>query len=200
MLTTGARVVGAALAAEASVAAGSTRSGARARRARGRSGRSALPGPRRAAALVFDSMLHRSTPPCRASAPPRSSTARAVSEQPDLVSRSCPLRAAARPRAEPGSALAAPDSTRCPSVGTRRRGWRAGAPRDGASPRTRGSTRPPTRTARRRHALARILDIARIDRPHAAAPARSGWTRAAIRRTLPRGSARPRARREGPGG
>jgi hypothetical protein len=193
------RVVAAPLAAAARAAAGSTHSGGRARRARDHTARSAPPGPRRPGGLVHDSMLHGLTPPCRASAPPRSSTARAVSVRSELVSRSCPLRAVGSVPSAPASAPAVPGSTPRPSVSARRRGWLAGAPCAGARPRTRHSSLRPTRTARTRRAPARTHDTDRIDRPRAA-PARSGWTRTHNRRTLPRGSARPRARREGSGG
>jgi hypothetical protein len=192
-------VVAAPLAAGAPIAAGSTRSGERARTERGHTARSAPPGPRRAGGLVHDSMLHGSTPPCRLSAPPRSSTARAVSKRPDLVSTSCPLRAVGSVPSAPASAPAVPGSTRSPPVFARRPGWPAGVPRAAARPRTRRSTRPPTHTARTTRAPARTHDTDRTDRPRAA-PARSGWTRTHNRRTLPRGSARPRARREGSGG
>ncbi len=144
-------------------------------------------------------MHHRSTPPCRASAPPRSSTARAVSERPDPLSRSCPLRLVGSAHSDPAAASAAPGSRPRPSASARRPGSRAGATPLDARPRTRDSTRPRTRTDRRRRAPVRTPDIARIDRPRAA-PARSGWTRADTCRTLPRGGASPRARREGPGG
>jgi hypothetical protein len=195
----GGRVVAAPLAAGAHVAAGSTRSVGRAPRARGRSARSARPPPLRAGDRLLDSMLHASTPLSRAPAPPRSSTARAVSERPDLLSRSCPLRAAGSVPSARASAPAAPGSRPSPSASSRTPGWPADGPAADALPHTRRSALRPTRTARRRRAPARIHDTDRTDRPRAA-PARSGWTRAADRRTLPRGSARPRARREGPGG
>jgi len=133
-------------------------------------------------------MVHGSTPPCRASAPPRSSTAKAVSERPALASRSCPLRAVGSVRSAPADAPAEPGSTPGPSASARRHGWPADAPRAHARTRTPRSTRPPTRTVRRRPAPARTHDIVQIDRPSASAPARSGWTPAAIRRTFPRGA------------
>ena len=181
---------------------GATRSGARARKARGRTARSAEPRPQRGGGLRIDSMEHGSTPPCRASAPPRSSTARAVSKRPDLLSRACPLRAFCSVRSVPAAAPAAPGSRRSPSACARRRGWPDGAPRAGAPPRTRGSTRPPTRTVRRTRPPAHTHDIDRIDLPRAA-PARSGWTRETIRLTLAHGSvhapaAKARVARPGP--
>jgi hypothetical protein len=196
-LTTVGRVVGAPLVG-ARVVAGSTRSAERARRARGHTARSAPPRPRRACGSLLDPVFHGSTPPCRTSAPLRSSTARAVSERPDPLSRSCPLRLFGSAHSDPADASADPGSRPRPSASARRPGSRAGATRLGVRPRTRDSKRLPTRTDRRRRAPARTRDIARIDRPRAA-PARSGWTRAATSRTLPRGSASPRARREGPG-
>jgi hypothetical protein len=195
----GGRVVAAPLAAGAHAAAGSTRSVGRAPRARGRSARSARPRPLRVGDLLLDSMLHASTPLSRAPAPPRSSTARAVSERPDLLSRSCPLRAAGSVPSARASTPAAPGSRPSPSASSRTLGWPAGGPAADALPHNQRSALRPTRTARRRRAPARIHDTDRTDRPRAA-PARSGWTRAADRSTLPRGSARPRARREGPGG
>lgn len=166
---------------------GATRSGARARRARGRTARSAGPRPQQGGGLRIDSMEHGLTPPCRASAPPRSSTARAVSKRPVLLSRACPLRAFGSVHAVPATAPAAPGSRRSRSACARRRGWPDGAPRASAPPRTPGSTRPPTRTVRRTPPPARTHDIDRIDLPRAA-PARSGWTRETIRLTLTRGS------------
>ncbi len=195
----GGRVVAAPLAAGAHAAAGSTRSVGRAPRARGRSARSAQPRPRRASDLLLDSMLHASTPLSRAPAPPRSSTARAVSEGPDLLSRSCPLRAFGSVHSAPASAPAAPGSTPSPSASSRTLGWPGDAPAADAPPRTRRSALGPMRTVRRGPASARTHDTDRTARPPAA-PARSGWTRTANRRTLPHGSARPRARREGSGG
>jgi hypothetical protein len=132
-------------------------------------------------------MTHGSTPPCRASAPPRSSTARAVSKRPELLSRACPLRAFGSVRPVPADAPAAPGSRRSPAACARRRGWPAGALRADARPRTRGTTRALTRTVRRTLPPAHTHDIDRIDLPRAA-PARSGWTRETIRLTLTRGS------------
>ena len=154
------------------VAAGSTRSGERARRARGHTARNAPLGPQRAGGLLLDSMFHRSTPPCRAPAPPRSSTARAVSDGRDLVSRSCPLRAFGSVLPVPAGGPAAAGSRGCPAASWRRRGWLAGALRAAAPRRSTNSTPPPRRTDRRRRAPARTLDIARIDHPRAAAPSR----------------------------
>jgi hypothetical protein len=167
---------------------GSTRSGARARRARGRTARTAGPRPQQGGDLRIDSMEHGSTPPCRASAPQRSATAKAVSKRTLLVSRACPLRAFGSVRSVPAAAPAAPGSTRSPSACARRPGWPDGAPRAGAPPRTPGSARPPTRTVRRTPPPARTHNIDRIDLPRAA-PARSGWTRETIRLTLAHGSA-----------
>jgi hypothetical protein len=193
------RVVAAPRAAGARAAAGSTRSVGRAARARARSARSAPPRPRRVGDPLLDSMLHASTPPSRAPAPPRSSTAPAVSEGPDLLSRSCPLRAAGSVPSAPANAPAAPGSTPSPSASSRTFGWLAGAPLADVSLRIRRSTLGPMRTVGRGPASARTHDIDRTVRP-LAAPVRSGWTRTANRRTLPHGSARPRARREGSGG
>jgi hypothetical protein len=174
-------------AAGAGGVAAATRSGVRAKRARGRTARSAGPRPQQGKGLRIDSMTHGSTPPCRASAPPWSTTARAVSKRPDPLSRTCPLRAFGSVPPVPADAPAAPGSRRSPSACARRRGWPAGALRAGAPPRTCGSARPRMRTVRRTPPPARIHDIARIDLPHAA-PARSGWTRDTIRLTLARGS------------
>jgi hypothetical protein len=192
-------VVAAPLAAGARAAAGSTRSVGRAPRARGRSARSARPRPRRTGDPLLDSMLHASTPPSRAPTPPRSSTARLVSEGLDLLSRSCPLRAVGSVPSAPASEPAASGSTPSPPASSRTLGWPGDAPAADAPPRTRRSTLGPMRTVRRGPASARTHDTDRIARPPAA-PARSGWTRTANRRTLPHGSARPRARREGSGG
>ena len=173
------------------VVAESTRSGERARRARGHTARSAPPRPRAAGSPSIRCFIG-STPPCRASAPPRSPTARAASERPDSVSIASvtPLRfGALRPRRR----LCRARFEATPfGVPTRRPGSARRCDSTTHGPRTRDSRRPPTRTDRRRRAPVRTRDIARIDRPRAA-PARSGWTRAAVCRTLPRGSARPRA-------
>lgn len=171
---------------------GSTRSGEHAHRARGHTARSAPPRTRRAGRSLLDPMLHGSTPPCRASAPPWSSTARAMSERPDLVSRSCPLRLFGSAHSDPAAASAAPGSRPPPSVSSRRPGSRAGGTRATARTHTRRSSRRPTRTDRTTPAPACTHDTDRTDRPRPA-PARSGWTRAHNHRTLPRGSARPRA-------
>jgi hypothetical protein len=192
------------LAGDAGVVAVSIRSGERAPRACDHIARSATQRLRQGGGLPIDSRVHGSTPPCRASAPPRSSTAKAVSERPALASRSCPLRAVGSVRSAPADAPAEPGSTPGPSASARRRGWPVDAPRADARARTPRSTRLPTRTVRRRPAPARIHDIVQIDLPSAAAPARSGWTRAAIRRTFPRGAraaaltAKARVARPGP--
>jgi hypothetical protein len=154
------------------VAVGSTRSGERARRARGHTARNAPLGLQRASGLLLDSRFHRSTPPSRAPAPPRSSTARVVSEGRDLVSRSCPLRTFCSVLPVPAGGPAAAGLRGCPAASWRRRGWLAGALRAAAPRHSTNSTPPPRRTDRRRRAPARTLDIARIDRPRAAAPAR----------------------------
>lgn len=109
--------------------------------------------------------MHGPRPPCRASAPPRSATAKAVSERPARPSRSCPLRAPGSGRSAPADGPAELGSTPGPSPSERRRGWPAGVPRADVRPSTPRSTPPPTRTARRRRVPAHTLDIARIDRP-----------------------------------
>jgi len=126
-------------------------------------------------------------------------TARAVSERSDLPSSSCPLRVICSVLDAPASGPAAFGSTPHPRGSARRRRSSGGATRAGARPHTRRSSLPPRRTDRTTRQPACTHDNDRIDRPRAA-PARSSWTRAATRRTLPRGSASPRARREGPGG
>jgi len=134
-------------------------------------------------------MIHAMTPPCRASAPPWNATAGAMSERSAPVSRSCPLRAGERARAAPANAPVALDWTLglCPSA--RSGGSPDDAPRADGKPHSRCNTHPPTRRTRRTRAPAHIHDTDQIDLPRAAAPARSGWTPAAIVRMLPRGSA-----------
>ena len=125
--------------------------------------------------------------PRRASAPPRSSTASALSRASDLPSRSCPLRAAESPRFASAAAPAAPGSRRVPRASANRSGWPADAPPAGARSRIRGSTRPPTRTIRRTRAPVRTHDTARIDLPRAQlldGGAGRAWR---SRRMLPRG-------------
>lgn len=172
-----------------SASAGSTHSGEHAPRARGRTVRSAPPALGRGDGQMIDSIVHASTPPCRASAPLRSSTAGAMSERPVLVSRSCPLRADERARAGYTAAPVELDWTPCLCPSARTGGWPDDAPRAAARPHTRRNTRPPTRRARRIRGPAHTHDTDQIDHPRAAAPARSGWTPAAILRMLPRGSA-----------
>jgi len=172
-----------------SAAAGSTRSGEHAPRARGHTAHSAPPALRRGDGQRMDSRVHGSTSPWCASAPPRSSTAGAVSERAALVSRACPLRADVRARGGHADALVWLGSTPglCPSARTF--GWPADAPRAAAPPHSRGSTHPPPRRARRTPRPVHTHDADQIDPPRAAAPARSGWTPAALLRMLPRGSA-----------
>jgi hypothetical protein len=172
-----------------SASAASTHSGEHAPRARGRTARSAPPALGRGDGQMIDSMVHGSTPPCRASAPLRSATAGAMSERPALLSRSCPLRADERARVGHADAPAELDWTPCLCPSAHTGGWPDDAPRAAARPHTRRSTRPPTRMARRTRGPAHTHDTDQIDPPCVAAPARSGWTPAAILRMLPRGSA-----------
>ena len=125
--------------------------------------------------------------PRRASAPPRSSTASALSRAPDLASRSCPLRAAEDPRFARAVAPDGPGSRPVPRASASTSGWLADAPQAGARPRTRGSTRPPTRTIRRTRAPVRIHDTAQIDRPRVQLLKGGAGRARRSRRTLPRG-------------
>ena len=172
-----------------SALAGSTRSGEHAPTARGRTARSAPPPLGRGEGQRIDSIVHALTPPCRASAPLRSATAGAMSERPALLSRSCPLRADERARAGHADAPVEFDWTPCLCPSARTGGWPDDAPRAAARPHTRRNTRPPTRRAHRTRGPAHTHDTDQIDPPCVAAPARSGWTPAAILRMLPRGSA-----------
>jgi len=167
-------------------AVGSIHSGARAPRARGRSARSArrCP-PRELAGLLIGSKIHGSRPPSAPSAPPRSSTVKAMSKRPAHLSRSYPLRDAFRPRSGPVIAAAGCCSTLSPPASSHTSGWRPGAPRAAACPRSPRSTRPPTRTFRRKRGPSSSLDTVRIDHPPRATT--SGWTRTADLTMLPRG-------------
>jgi hypothetical protein len=131
---------------------------------------------------------HALTSPFRPSAPPWSSTAKAVSKGPAVVSRACPLRAVGSVPSVAENAPAVLGWRPGPWACGRRRGWPADALGVGARPHTGRSTRPPTRMACRTPAPARTRDIAQIDRPRPA-PGRSGWTRAAHGGTLARGRA-----------
>jgi len=111
--------------------------------------------------------IHGARSPRRASAPPRSSTASALSRGPDLPSRSRPLRAAEVPRFSSASAPAVSGSRPVPRGSANTSGWPADAPPAGGRSRIRGSTRPPTRTIRRTRAPVRTHDTARIDLPRA---------------------------------
>jgi hypothetical protein len=154
--------------------AASIHSGEHAPRARGRIAHSAMPHLRWRSGLLIDSLIHGAAPPCRASAPPRSSTAKAVSAGLVLLSRSYPLLAFGSVPSAFAGAPAAPGSRPRPGSFARRHGWRGGAPHAGARPRSHRSARPPTRTARRRPAPGRSHDIARIDRPRAAPAGAAG--------------------------
>ncbi len=132
--------------------------------------------------------IHGVRSPRRASAPPRSSTASALSRAPDLPSRSCPLRAAEMPRFARAAAPAAPGLRHVPRVSANRSGWPADAPPAGARWRIRGSTRPPTRTIRRTRAPVRTHDTARIDLPRARLLDGGAGRARRSRRMLPRGA------------
>jgi hypothetical protein len=183
---------------DARVVVAPIRSGGHAQRARGHSSRSASPRLRRDHDSRVDERVHGSTSPCRAPAPWRSSTARAMSERAVLPSRSCPLRAADRPRSEPADAPAGSGSRPGPSASARSCGWPGDEPRAVARSHTRRSMRRPTRKTHRTREPARTRDIARIDLP-LRAPARSSWTLAAPRGTVPHGARFCRAHREGSG-
>ena len=114
-----------------------------------------------------------------------------MSAGPDLVSRSCPLRAFGS--VLPGLSYA-PDASGLkpsPAACQRTRDWPAGATRADAPSRTPHSTPSPPRTARKRPASCRTRDNARIDRPRAAVPAWSGWTPGLSLGMLPRGGPVP---------
>ena len=131
--------------------------------------------------------IHGARSPRRASAPPRSSTASALSRGPDLPSRSCPLRAPEMPQFALADASADPGSRPVPRGSANIFGWPADAPSAGARSRIRGSTRPPTRTIRRTRAPARTHDTAQIDLPRARLLDGGAGRARRSRRMLPRG-------------
>ena len=179
MLSARESLEGAALADSLGAELASIRSGEHGRRARESSTRNAAPRREQGRAWKRGLRIHGVRSPRRASAPPRSSTASALSRAPDLASRSCPLRAAEDPRFARAVASDGPGSRPVPRGSASTSGWLADAPQAGARPRTRGSTRPPTRSIRRTRAPVRIHDTDQIDRPRVA-PRRRSWTRPTI--------------------
>ena len=165
MLSARESLEGAALADSLGAELASIRSDEHGRRARESSTRNAAPRREQGRAWKRGLRIHGVRSPRRASAPPRSSTASALSRAPDLASRSCPLRAAEDPRFARAVASDGPGSRPVPRGSASTSGWLADAPQAGARPRTRGSTRPPTRSIRRTRAPVRIHDTAQIDRP-----------------------------------
>ncbi len=185
--TTRESLEGAALAGSLGAAGVSIRSAEHGPRAHESSTRSVAPCREQDRDRSRGERIHGVRSPRRASAPPRSSTASALSRAPDLPSRSCPLRAAEDPRFARAAAPAVPGSRPVPRASANRSGWLAGAPPVGARSRSRGSTRPPMRTIRRTRAPVRTHDTAQIDLPRVQlldGGAGRAWR---SRRMLPRG-------------